>query len=131
MTDVFLINDKKGIFMPLVYFEREGRTLNINAGRNLRKLAKQNGVQIYRGIYKLFNCHGFGLCHSCLVEIYPKRDGDLNPRTATEEKRLKVYTNPNLRLACQVRIHGNVRVKTQPVELMAVEKDVVPPPLVS
>ncbi len=118
--------------MPLVYFEREGKTCNVNAGRNLKKIAQLNDVSIYRGIHKIFNSCGLGFCHACMVEIFPSRqEGDVSVRTATEEKQLKNFTNPNLRLGCQVRVHGNIRVKTQPVEFMAADKDVIAPPLVS
>jgi ferredoxin len=117
--------------MALVFFEREGKTLSTNAGNNLRKLAKENGISLYRGINKLLNCRGQGLCGTCLVEIRASRPMDLNPRTGMEEQQLKNYTNRNLRLACQVQVHGNISVKTQPVELMALEREAVAPPLVS
>ena len=117
--------------MPLVFFEREGKTVSINAGWNLRKLAKANGVSIYRGINKIFNCRGLGLCGTCKVEVFVGEMGAVNPRTAMEEKQLKKFSNPNLRLSCQVRVHGNMRVKTQPVELMAMNEELAPPPLVS
>ena len=117
--------------MALVYFEREGKTLSVNSGQNLRKLARANGVNLYRGIHKIFNCHGLGLCTSCMVEIFANRPMDLNPRTAMEEKQLEGFSNPNLRLACQVRVHGSVRVKSQPVELMAAQPNSISPPLVS
>jgi ferredoxin len=117
--------------MPLVFFEREGKTLSVNAGWNLRKLARANGISVYRGINKLFNCCGLGLCRACKVEIFTAEPGALNPRTAMEERKLKNFTNPRLRLSCQVRVHGNISVKTQPVELMASDQELAPPPLVS
>ncbi|HCU25454.1 MAG TPA: hypothetical protein DF383_10595 [Deltaproteobacteria bacterium] len=117
--------------MALVFFEREGKTISCNSGMNLRKLALANGISVYRGINKVFNCRGHGLCGTCLVEVQAHQEIDLNPRTAMEEKQLKNYTNPRVRLSCQVRVHGNIRVKTQPVELMKVEGESVAPPLVS
>jgi len=117
--------------MALVYFEREGKTLSVNSGQKLLSLAKDNGIGLFQGIKKIFNCHGLGLCQACMVEVFAKRPMDLSPRTAMEEKKLKKYSNPNLRLACQVRVHGNVRVKTQPVELSAPQLGVIAPPLVS
>ncbi len=117
--------------MPLVFFEREGKTLSVNAGWNLRKLAKANGINVYRGLNKVFNCRGNGLCGTCKVEVFASQESDVNPRTGMEEAKLKNFTNPHLRLSCQVKVHGNIRVKTQPVELMATNKDLPPPPLVS
>lgn len=117
--------------MPLVYFERQGKTLRVNAGHNLRKLAKKNGISVYHGIEKFTNCRGQGLCGTCKVEVFAIRPDAINPPTAMEERKLKDFTNPNLRLACQVRVHGNLRVKTYPVELMKEDKEAVAPPLVS
>ena|SRR5436190_12204478 len=117
--------------MPIVFFEREGKTLRTNAGWNLRKLAKANGIHIYKGIYRIFNCRGQGLCGTCKVEVFAGRDGDLNPRTAMEENRLNGFSNPNLRLSCQVVVQGNLRVKTQPVELMASDQELAAPPLIA
>jgi len=117
--------------MVLVFFEREGKTVRANAGWNLRKLARANGIKIYRGINQLFNCRGLGLCGTCKVEIFAGDSAAVNPRTAMEEKQLKSYTNPHLRLSCQVKVHGNMRVKTQPVELMEQSHELAPPPLVS
>ena len=65
------------------------------------------------------------------VEVFAGEPGAVNPRTAMEEKKLGRFTNPHLRLSCQVKVHGNLRVKTQPVELMAANPELVPPPLVS
>ena len=117
--------------MPLVFFEREGKTLNVNAGWNLRKLAKANGIEVYHGFAKIYNCRGLGICGTCKMEVFTQKIGDVSPRTAMEEKKLKDFSNPNLRLSCQVTVHGNIRVKTQPVELMRPEMEAVAPPLVS
>ena len=117
--------------MALVFFEREGKTVSANAGWNLRKLARANGISIYRGINKVFNCRGLGLCGTCKVEVVVGNQGAVSPRTAMEEKQLKNFSNPNLRLSCQVVVHGNMLVKTQPVELMAHNQELAPPPIVS
>jgi len=117
--------------MPLVFFEREGKTLSVNAGWNLRKLARANGIKIYRGINSLINCRGNGICGTCKVEVFTSDQHSVSPRTAMEEKHLSGYSNPNLRLSCQVVVHGNLRVKTQPVELMAIDQEMAPPPLVA
>jgi len=117
--------------MPLVFFERQGKTLRVNAGYNLRKLALKNHIKVYQGIDKLINCRGNGLCGTCKVEVYPARPEYLNPRTAMEEKKLAKFNNPNLRLSCQVKVHGDCRVRTYPVELVLPDKEVVAPPIVS
>ncbi|MDX1412143.1 MAG: 2Fe-2S iron-sulfur cluster-binding protein [Nitrospirales bacterium] len=117
--------------MPLVFFERQGKTVRCNAGWNLRRLALANKIPVYHGFDKVINCRGQGLCGTCKVEVYASEDFDVNPRTAMEEKKLRKFTNPSLRLSCQVKVHGNIRVKTYPVELMKRDEEVVAPPLVS
>ena len=117
--------------MPLIFFERQKKTVRANAGWNLRRLALANGVKVYPGLAKVYNCRGNGLCGTCKVEIFTSGPADVNPRTAMEEKKLKGCTNPNLRLSCQVKVHGNVRIKTFPVEPMKQDEEVVAPPLVT
>ena len=117
--------------MPLVFFERQKKTVSVNAGWNLRRLALDNGVGVYQGLAKVYNCRGNGLCGTCKVEIFTSGPTDLNPRTAMEEQKLKKFTNPNLRLSCQVIVHGNIRVKTYPVEPMKQDTEVVAPPQVT
>jgi ferredoxin len=117
--------------MPLVFFERQGKTVSVNAGWNLRKLALKNGIKVYQGLDKVFNCRGNGLCGTCKVEVFPAQPEFINPRTAMEEKKLASYNNPHLRLSCQVKVHGSLRVKTYPVELMKETGEVLAPPLVA
>jgi ferredoxin len=117
--------------MALVFFERQGKTVRANAGMNLRKLALANGIEIYQGVDKLINCRGQGLCGTCKVEVTAPNLYDVNPRTAMEGEKLKNFTNPKLRLSCQVVVHGNISVKTAPVELMKHDEEVVAPPLVT
>ena len=117
--------------MALVFFERQGKTVKCNAGWNLRRLALENDIRIYSSLDRVINCRGNGLCGTCKVEVFASEDWDLNPRTAMEEKKLKKFNNPNLRLSCQVKVHGNIRVKTYPVELHKRDKEIVAPPLVS
>jgi len=117
--------------MPLVFFERQGKTIKANAGWNLRRLAKKNGMTPYHGFDKVINCRGQGLCGTCKVEIFTSNPYDVNPRTAMEENKLKKFSNPNLRLSCQVVVHGNIRVKTYPVELDKRDESLVAPPLVT
>jgi hypothetical protein len=65
------------------------------------------------------------------MEVAAPNPYDVNGRTGMEEKKLKGFTNPKLRLSCQVVVHGNISVKTAPVELMKLDEAVVAPPLVT
>jgi len=97
--------------MPTVTFEKENRIVHCSAGTNLRRLAIDNGVQLYSGIWSKLNCRGNGLCSKCEVEI-PSAE-NLSGRSNMEEIHLK--GKPFIRrLACQVAIHGDMIVRTHP-----------------
>ena len=100
--------------MPHIYFANEKKRVSVNAGTNIRTAAKQNGVQLYRGIAKMANCHGFGLCGECVIEV--ETTDALSPAKRTEIKRLeqKKMSGENRRLACQCQVfgRGEIVVKT-------------------
>jgi len=95
--------------MPVVRFERENKTVEVEDGESLRYVALDNDVPVYCHIYNLTNCHGNGLCGSDKVQVSPS--SAVNPRTVAE--RIHLRKKANLRLACQVEIHGDCTVVTQ------------------
>jgi ferredoxin len=97
--------------MLTVHFEKQNRTIKVEPGTNLREVAISNKIGIYPHIFKLLNCRGRGLCSSCRVEIV---SGNVAPRNEVEENNLKkgLAQNPNLRLACQVRVEDNLVVRS-------------------
>jgi ferredoxin len=105
--------------LPLVKFEREGRTIEVPKGANLRKVALKAGINVYKGINQVLNCQGHGLCGTCRVEII-QGDKNVNSKTALEEWVLKGKfliahkVKPNLRLSCQVRVEDDLVVLTMP-----------------
>ncbi len=105
--------------MPYITFEKEGKTVCVNAGMNLRKVAKANKIELYSGIYQALNCRGNGLCGSCQVEI--TKASQIHPRTLMEDHKLSGIPSER-RLACQVVIHGDMTIHTRPVKWVA------PPP---
>jgi hypothetical protein len=59
----------------------------------------------------LINCRGLGTCGTCAVELR----GDVEPAEASARERLRLSfppheLRPNLRLACQCTVHGDVVV---------------------
>lgn len=79
----------------------------------LRTALLLNGVSPHNGRSKVINCRGIGTCGTCAVEV----DGDVVPPqwSDIEKARLnfpphKAPGNQSLRLACQVRCHGDVEV---------------------
>ena len=108
--------------MPTVTFKKEKKTIEVPAGANLRKEARKAGIEVYPGLYKIFNCRGMGLCCSCRVYI---KDGIQNVSKQGLWERLHLFLNPfgffarlgnekQLRLACQTKVQGDVTVETQP-----------------
>jgi len=95
--------------MPTVRFVRENKTVDVEEGESLRYVALDNDIHIYCNVFVLANCHGNGLCGSDKVLISPA--SAINPRTAAE--RIHLRKRPDLRLACQVEIHGDIEVTTQ------------------
>ncbi len=105
--------------MPNSVFVNEGKTLEVEQGTNLRKVAKKNGIQLYSGLDVLLNCQGNGLCGTCRVEIVDGKG--VSPMEAIEEGSMMGWfpwmvrgVPKNHRLACQTSIKGDCQVKTHP-----------------
>ena len=98
--------------MPKIHFVRENIQVEVPEGDHVRYPALENDVQIYSSLWKLANCHGNGLCATDRVIVTPA--SNVNERTALENIRLggAGKQNPNLRLACQVAVYGDVEVET-------------------
>jgi ferredoxin len=100
--------------MPKVTFlRRDGSVIGekmVEDGENLRYAALDydKDVPIYCHLFKLANCHGNGLCGTDRVMVSPATA--VNPRTVAE--RIHLRKKPNLRLSCQVEIHGDCTVTT-------------------
>lgn len=59
----------------------------------------------------LFGCR-IGICGTCAVEVV-KEDGSLHPRTYDETEFLGTMApgRDNVRLACQIHINTNIKIK--------------------
>ena len=105
--------------MAKVKFVNEKVTVDVADGDDLRSVARQNGVQLYEGPQKVLNCMGFdaavviangpehcskrGFLELVLIMAHPLLSLNF---ISNDEK--------NLRLACCVRIYGDVEVETHP-----------------
>jgi len=105
--------------MAVVTFYHEHRSIDADAGTNLRQLMLRTGVTPYSGLARLTNCRGHNFCGTCAVEI---ADGKgVSPRMAEEEATLvgnlavARVTDKNFRLSCQTKVTGDVTVKTHPI----------------
>ena len=92
-------------------FVRQKRTIKAEKGETIREAAIRNKLSVYPHIFKILNCRGRGLCHSCAMEVL---SGNTEPRNEIEDQQLakKLEKNPNLRLACQVKVSDNLIIKT-------------------
>lgn len=92
--------------MPTVEFLDAGKTVDCGQYANLRKVALLHGVEVYKGLDKLANCHGNGVCGTCVVEVVEGLE-KLSPKTLRERLRLKGKP-ANRRLSCQCQVFGDV-----------------------
>lgn len=108
--------------MPKIKFLKENKTIEVPAGANLRRAALKEGVNLYPGIHKIFNCHGLGQCASCAVHV-KKGEENVTPMGLLEKLRLllgpitslaRIGHEKELRLACQTRVNGDIEVETKP-----------------
>ncbi len=99
--------------MPTVTLVREGRTLEVAAGADLRGALMGAGVEVYRAPDDLLNCRGNGLCGTCIVEVEPREA--LSAPTFREAKgQLWKYGDRPIRLSCQAKVVADCRILTQP-----------------
>lgn len=98
--------------MPVVNFVNEFRRVEVPAGTNLREVALGAGVSIDRQHFLGLSCKNRGLCGQCKVWVRDKSSGATSRRTWKETllffRRLSGWS----RLACQVRVQGDVDVWT-------------------
>ena len=108
--------------MPKVEFVNEKKEIDIPVGANLRVEARKAGIPIYKGLDRYLNCRGFGLCGTCRV-LVKKGMENLNAKTVMERLNLNLHPltlfaalghEDEMRLACQVQVHGDCSIETQP-----------------
>ena len=96
--------------MPTIRYQ--GREAVCAAGTRLRDALLDAGMTPHHPAMTVLNCHGFGTCGTCAVEVRAET-GAITEPTAIERWRLSFpphRTGAGLRLACQCRILGNVEV---------------------
>jgi ferredoxin len=121
--------------MPKIEFVREGKTIEVPAGSNLRRVAREAGIDVYYRFVgcpnflaqNVLNCHGLGLCGTCGVHLVGGSAANAKPASARERIRVRIYDpfTPHLpagrigheeefRLSCQTVVEGDLKVVTQP-----------------
>jgi len=101
--------------MVKVFFEREGRIVEVTPGDTLLQAARRAGVEVHRGGDADHRCwqHDDGLCVDCAVQV------KLGGAGLSERGPLERELSGDLRLACQARVFAHVAVTTLgPVALL-------------
>jgi ferredoxin len=108
--------------MPKVTFVNEKKEIEVPDGANLRQEARKAGIEVYKGIDRYVNCRGFGLCGTCKV-LVKKGMENLNKKTFMEKFNMNLHPltmlaalghENEMRLACQVEVHGDCTIETTP-----------------
>jgi ferredoxin len=94
--------------VPKVHFVNELVTVEVPIGSSLRDAAIRCGIEIYRGMWTHLNCRGNGICGRCKVWVLTP-----DARRSLRERAHRVQGQQ--RLACQVRIDGDLEVRTRPL----------------
>jgi ferredoxin len=94
--------------MPRIRIEPEGRTIEVPHNANLREALLREGVGLYVGLRRLFNCGGEARCRSCAVLVI-EGEAALSPRTPFEKARVP-DPPPGARLACQTNVRGDCAI---------------------
>lgn len=97
--------------MPTVRYR--DREIDCAAGAVLRDVLLEAGETPHNGAAGSLNCHGFGSCGTCAVDV----SGPVTERTRRERIRLCVpphHPDSGLRLACQTHVLGDVDVEKFP-----------------
>lgn len=105
--------------MPVLTLQKEGKTIEVEQGANLRKTLLRHGISPYSGFEKLANCMGNGLCGTCRVEVVDGKG--VSPMAPMEEGALVGFipfyarsVGKNVRLSCRASITGDLTVVTHP-----------------
>jgi ferredoxin len=108
--------------MPKVTFVNEKKEIEVPEGGNLRKEARQAGIEIHGCIESVLNCQGNGLCGTCRV-LVKKGTENLSGKTLIEKLNLNFHPvtmlaclghEQEMRLSCQVRVQGDCTIETHP-----------------
>lgn len=87
----------------------QGKTFDCELGANLRKSLMANGVELYSPRARYVNCMGIGTCGTCAVKI----EGDVSAANwrGMARRSLPPHSSDSpLRLACQTKVLGDIRV---------------------
>lgn len=106
----FRVNHTMETEQPRCRIRFAGTTIECQYGENLRKALIDGGVSPYTPEARFINCRGLGTCGTCAVRVV----GPMSEKTKIEAWRLNFPPHQEvdgLRLACQVRVFGDLVVE--------------------
>ena len=103
---------KKNKIVSSVRGKKGGYTLNKNASEiNISEDETILTASLRNDIQHLHACGGLGMCSTCRVEVLSGED-NLHPKSESEQALSdKLELPSNIRLACQTKVKGNVKLK--------------------
>lgn len=105
--NIITVDILEGIVM--VQVQAQGKTMVCDRGANLRKVLLKNEVSLYNDAASAINCRSIGTCGTCSVVV----EGEVSEMEWREKARLSLPPHSpgsNRRLACQVKVLGDVKV---------------------
>lgn len=91
----------------------QGKTFECEQGANLRQALLDNGIDLYSPRANYVNCRGIGTCGTCAVaiegEVSDANWRDVARRSLPPHHARQPAQKP-LRLACQTKVLGNLKV---------------------
>ena len=87
----------------------QGKIFECDRGSNLRQVLLEHEVELYNGKARIINCMGIGSCGTCAVMI----EGEVSQPTWKDKARRALPPHSptaDLRLACQTKVLGSVKV---------------------
>jgi len=112
----FLLSVVFSVIIRFIWIQIEKRQSNIevrfSAGEKVKVSAGSTILEASRlaGVSHASICGGNGRCSTCRTRILTDHEG-LNPPTIEESKVLqRIGAAPNIRLACQVKLHKDIQV---------------------
>lgn len=93
--------------MPIV--AAQGKTFECESGANLRRVLLQHGIDLYNSQAKVINCRGIGTCGTCAVQV-EGAVSEVNWKDKTRRALPPHLPTKPLRLACQTRVLGDIKV---------------------
>ena len=97
--------------MPII--KMDDQQIECEVDENLRQVLRAAGAPLYNGVSRQLHCRGMGTCGTCAVEV----TGPVSEMTAVEKWRLGFpphKAGSGLRLACQCRVLGDLKVRKWP-----------------